>query len=95
VFFKAELWRHTSSDGWHFVTLPQSTSDEIRARAAGFHRPFGTLPVQARVGITAWRTSVFADSKRNAYVLPVKADVRREANVKVGDLIDVQLELLA
>jgi uncharacterized membrane protein (UPF0127 family) len=39
--------------------------------------------------------TVFADSRRDAYVLPVKADVRREANVKVGDLIDVQLELLA
>jgi uncharacterized protein DUF1905 len=93
--FTGELWRHESVDGWHFVTLPPNATDELRTRAAGLHRPFGSLPVEARLGDVTWRTSVFSDAKRDAYLLPVKADVRRSAGVAAGDLLDVNLELLS
>ena len=92
--FTSELWRYSGEDGWHFVTLPAEITDEIRARGAGLHRPFGSLPVQARLSEVTWRTSLFADKKRNAYLLPVKAEVRRQADVSVGDVVDVQIDLL-
>jgi hypothetical protein len=92
--FKSELWRHPGSDGWHFVTLPPSVTDEVRARAAGLHRHFGSFPVEARIEAIEWRTSLFSDRKQDAYVLPVKAEVRRRANVSVGDLLDVEFDLL-
>jgi Domain of unknown function (DUF1905) len=89
--FTAELWRHAGDDGWYFVTVPAHVTDEIRARAAGLHRPFGSLPVEARIGDVAWRTSLFSDTKRDAYLLPVKAQVRRRAKVGAGDLLDVEV----
>lgn|SRR5262249_6021114 len=95
VRFASELWRYSGDDGWHFVTLPAEITDEIRARGAGLHRPFGSLPVQARMGeVVTWRTSLFADKKRDAYLLPVKAEVRRRADVSVGDVVDVHIDLL-
>jgi hypothetical protein len=94
VRFTTELWQHGSSGGWYFVTLPPDATDELRARAAGRHRAFGSLPVEARIGDQAWRTSVFSDTKLDAYVLPVKADVRRNAGIAAGDVLDVNLELL-
>jgi hypothetical protein len=93
--FSAELWRHSGEDGWHFVTVPAAVTDEIRARAAGQHRPFGSLPVEARIGGVAWRTSLFSDTKRDAYVLPVKGDVRRRARIGSGDVVDVEIDLHA
>jgi Domain of unknown function (DUF1905) len=76
VHFRSELWRHPGADGWHFVTVPPEASDEIRARAAGRYRPFGFLPAEARIGGVTWRTSLFSDTTRAAYLLPVKTDIR-------------------
>jgi hypothetical protein len=95
VRFTAELWRHSGNDGWYFVTVPPHVTDEIRARAAGLHRPFGSLPVEARIAGVVWRTSLFSDTKRNAYVLPVKGDVRRRADLAAGELLELDLDLLA
>jgi hypothetical protein len=87
------VWRHPGAAGWHFVTLPEEIADEIWARYAGAHRPFGSLPVRARLGATTWTTSVFADTKSSSYLLPVKAAVRRSAHVEDGDAATVMLEL--
>lgn len=87
------VWRHPGAAGWHFVTLPEEIADEIRARYAGAHRPFGSLPVRATLGATTWTTSVFADTKSSSYLLPVKAAVRRSEHVEDGDAATVMLEL--
>ena len=92
--FTAKLWRHEGADGWHFVTVPADVSDEIRALAEGRHRPFGSLRVAARIGSVEWKTSLFSDTKRDAYLLPVKADVRRRAGVDDGDVLDLDVRLL-
>ena len=91
--FTAELWRHSGAAGWHFVTLPSDLSQRIRTIAGGLLNSFGSLRVIARVGSTSWKTSVFFDRKANAFLLPVKADVRRKARINAGDKLDVALEL--
>jgi hypothetical protein len=40
-----------------------------------------------------WRTSVFPQ-KSGGYLLPVKASVRREAEIVAGDEVMVELELV-
>lgn len=87
------VWRHPGEAGWHFVTLPEAIADEIRARYAGAHRPFGSVPVRATLGATTWTTSVFADTKSSSYLLPVKAAVRRREHLEDGDTATVALEL--
>lgn len=46
------------------------------------------------VGGTTWRTSLFPDTKRATYLLPVKRAVRAAERIDVGDLVDVRLRLL-
>jgi hypothetical protein len=50
--------------------------------------------VAARIGGTSWRTSVFPDTKRGTYVLPVKQPVRRAEGVSAGDVVTVAVDLL-
>ncbi|MEZ5996252.1 MAG: DUF1905 domain-containing protein [Hyphomonadaceae bacterium] len=91
--FEAELWRSPGEAGWHFVTLPKQTSDEMRALTQGMRNPFGSLRVIARTGKTTWRTSVFADTKAGAFLLPVKADVRRKEKLAPGARVRVRVEI--
>jgi len=51
--------------------------------------------VEVTIGATTWRTSLFPDSKRQTYVLPVKKDVRRREGLVAGAAAGVDLEVIA
>jgi hypothetical protein len=89
--FKAKVWAQESTGAWHFVTLPASLSRRIRTLTTGLRKPFGSFRVSAKTGHTTWETSLFADTKRDAFVLPLKADVRRKEKIKLGDTIEVSI----
>lgn len=92
--FDAELWLHDSGS-WHFVSVPEDIADDIEAmfghRAAGF----GSLRVDVTVGSSTWQTSVFPDTKRATYVLPVKKAVRTAERFEVGANARVRLVVIA
>jgi hypothetical protein len=88
--FDAELWLWDGDAAWHFVTLPEDVSDEVEDEA-GERRGFGSVPVEVTLGSSTWRTSVFPDSKRGAFLLPVKKQVRTREQVEVGDVVTVEL----
>ena len=52
-----------------------------------------TVKVEAHIGEVVWRTSVFPLNK-GGYLLPIKAEVRRKADLAAGDEVTVELELL-
>lgn len=88
------IWQGSEVAGrWYFVTIPEEQSHEIRAHAFGNPRGFESVKVSARIGDVAWRTSVFP-LNGGGYVLPVKAQVRRDAAIAAGDEVMVELELL-
>jgi hypothetical protein len=88
------LWLWSGETGsWHFITVPEEQSDEIRAHCLSEMRGFKSARVEARVGDVTWRTSVFP-MKSGGYILPVKAEVRRKAQIAAGDEISVRLTLL-
>ena len=90
----APLWIWTGETAsWHFITVPEELADEIRVHSLANRAGFGSVRVEARIGDVTWRTSVFPQ-KRGGYLLPVKADVRRRANIAAGDNVRVALELL-
>lgn len=91
--FRGTLWRYSGDAAWHFVTLPAETSAQLRALSQGIRNAFGSLRVIARIGATQWRTSVFADTEAGAFLLPVKAEVRRKERLGDGDLIEVSVEI--
>jgi hypothetical protein len=92
----AQLWLWSGGQGnWHFLTIPPEQAVEIRllAAAAGPRRGFGSIRVEARIGETAWRTSVFPQ-KSGGYILPVKASVRRDAGIAAGADVTFELAIL-
>lgn len=91
--FDAELWLYEGDAAWHFITVPADVSDEIEASTTQ-RRGFGSVRVDVTVGATTWSTSLFPDSKRGAYVLPVKAEVRRRESLSPGSMVAVGLDLL-
>ncbi len=92
--FRAEVWRHPSAGGWHFVTVPLAVADSLRD-AAPPARGFGSVRVRATIGDTTWDTSVFpSSSDPGCYVLPVRAQVRRDEGAEAGALVSVTLNLL-
>ena len=90
--FTAELWC-VPDRTWRFVTLPEELSESIRF-GSGPPRGFGSVRVQATVGATSWRTSLFPTAGGGPYVLPVKAAVRHAEGLADGDRILVQLRPL-
>jgi hypothetical protein len=92
--FEAPLWLWDGNAAWHFVTLPFEVTDEIDERAADTKRGFGSVRVEVSVGRTTWRTSIFPDTKRQSFLLPVKRTVRVAEELEVGALVPVTLSLV-
>jgi len=96
VAFDAELWLWDArrTDSWTFVSLPAEASEEIRDLDTGPRRGFGSVRVRVTIGASTWTTSIFPDSARGSYVLPVKQAIRRAEALDVGDIATVTVELL-
>jgi hypothetical protein len=94
IIVTGPLWLWTGDRGsWHFFTVPDDRSDQIRAHCLASMRGFKSARVEARIGDVSLRTSVFP-MKSGGYFLPVKADVRRKAGIAADDVITVEIELL-
>jgi hypothetical protein len=88
------IWKGSDAAGrWYFITVPEEQSAEIKAHAFGSPRGFGSVRVEATIADVVWRTSVFP-LNRGGYLLPIKAEVRRKADLAVGDEVSVALELI-
>ena len=96
MVFATELWIWDARrlDSWTFVSLPTEASEEIRDRAGGRRRGFGSLRVRVTVGASTWTTSIFPDSARGSYVLPIKRDIRKAERLDAGDTATVTVELI-
>lgn len=91
--FNAKLWLYQGKAAWTFVTVPEVTTKEIDYYFALQKRGWGSLPVQVAIGSTIWETSVFPDKKSSTYLLPIKSDIRKSQNLKVGDMVSIQLRI--
>ncbi|BDI23810.1 DUF1905 domain-containing protein [Herbiconiux sp. L3-i23] len=90
---RAELvpWDATHT-AWVFAALPQQVSDEIDA-AAVVKGGFGSVKVVVGLGAHTWSTSVFPDSGRACYVLPVKKAIRTAEGLELGDVVNLRIDL--
>jgi len=89
ITFTAPLWMWNGKGAWYFITLPEDYSGIIKLAVP--RRGWGSVRVKAQIGESAWNTSIFPDTKRNAYLLPVKADIRKAENLSQGDDVTVTL----
>ncbi len=90
--FTAELWEWEARANWFFVTLPVDAAADIRELPMP-PRGFGSIPVHARIGSSAFDTSIFPTD--DSFVLPVKRAVRAREGLERGDTVDVDLEIVA
>lgn len=94
ITFVATLWLWSGEGGsWHFITVPEELSSEIRAQALARRKGLGSVRVEAGIGEVRWRTSVFPQ-KSGGYILPVKSEVRRRARIAAGDQVRLTLNLI-
>lgn len=87
----AEIVRFDGPRGWHAIFLPSDAAAEIRFFWADRASALGAITVWARLGGTEWKTSLFPDSGRETYMLPLKAAVRLREDVKEGDRVALTL----
>lgn len=87
------MWRWSGGKAaWFFITLPTALSREIRLVDAGPRRVgFGALRVEATIGESTWQTSIFPAAELRAYVLPVKAAIRKAEGLIEGKLVEVRI----
>ncbi len=91
--FEAKVWVYPGKAAWYFVTLPTEMATAINYFFSMEKRGWGSLPVEATIGSTTWKTSIFPDKKSNSYLLPLKAEVRKKEQMKDGSLISVAVKL--
>ena len=89
--FTGDIWHWRGPAPFHFLTVPEDECAQLREVAPAVSYGWGMVPVRARIGSTAWRTSLWP--KDGGYVLPVRAAVRRSEGLEVGDLVAVRLEV--
>lgn len=95
VTFTAEVWMYHGKSAWFFVTLPKDESEQIKFFNSHKRRGCGSVRVKATIGETSLSTSIFPDSKAGAYLLPVKADVRKKEKIAACDKIRITLVVTA
>lgn len=52
---------------------------------------WGMIPAKVRIGKTEWETSLF--HKDGAYVVPIKASVRKAESIEEDDEVTLRLEV--
>ncbi len=87
-------WKAGEADSWIFVALPEEMADEVLDVAAPYVRGFGSLRIEATIGATVWRTSIFPSSERRTYSLPLKRAVRAAEGLSLGDTAHVRIRLV-
>lgn len=92
--FAAEVWEHEGDAAWHFLSLPPDIADDIEAAVGDRAGGFGSVRVEVVIGGTRWRTSLFPDTKRATYLLPVKKAVRSAEGLAAGSVAAVDLVVL-
>lgn len=94
--FTAECWLwQAEKAAWHFVSLPHEKSEEIKffnENLSSKKRGWGAVKVLAKIGNTQWRTSIFPQ-KAGAYILPIKAEVRKQEKILEGNTVHVVLRI--
>ncbi|MFJ4037995.1 DUF1905 domain-containing protein [Microbacterium sp. NPDC090007] len=85
-------WEARSDSDWYFVALPPGLSADIRETQT-YRRGFGGVRVEATIGASTWRTSIFPQAG-GVYVLPLKKTVRDVEGIDPGALVEVGLVVI-
>jgi hypothetical protein len=91
VEFTGEIWHWRGPAPHHFVTVPEEHCEALEDVVAAVSYGWGMIPVAVEVGDTRWTTSLFP--KDGAYIVPLRAAVRRAEGLDVGDIVRLRLSV--
>lgn len=79
---------------WHFVPITKKVGQEIRETYGKSARGFGAVKVEVTIGETVWLTSMFPDKYSGSYILPLKAQVRKEEDIEAGEEVEFTIKII-
>ena len=92
--FTSEIWLwQAEKAAWHFLALPVEMSEDIKAFTKHLARGFRSVKVEAQIGDTSWKTSIFPSKEREAYILPIKKSVRTAEDIGAASVVTVDLRI--
>lgn len=91
--FTAKVWQYNPPGGWYFVTVSKDISMEIRELFQQWEEGWGRLKCTALTGQTEWDTAIWYDTKHEAYILPLKADVRKKEHIRKDDERTISIKI--
>jgi hypothetical protein len=92
------VWLWQGADGapakgsWYFLTIAGETAEAIRS-AATRADAWGSVRIEASIGATTWRTSLFPSKQAGGWLLPLKASVRKAEKITEGMVVEAVLAL--
>jgi len=87
--FEADVIHWRGPSPYFFAPLPAEAAAELQRISRAVTYGWGMVPVEARIGEVAFKTSLFP--KHDGYLLPLKDVVRRQANLTAGDRVAVEM----
>ena len=94
--FSAKAYQYSSSEemcGWTFVSLPKELSTEIRDNFKCLEEGWGRLKITAKLGGSEWQTAIWFDTKQETYLLPLKAKIRKQEKVALGEDLKILIRV--
>jgi len=91
IAFSGEIWYWRGPAPFYFVTVPEKECQDLMAIAGAVTYGWGMIPVDARIGDTRWKTSLFPKDGR--YLVPLKDAVRKAEQLDDGDTVTVRLDV--
>ncbi len=88
--FKDEVKICDGLGGWHWVRVPAQYMEEIQSRFTKGR--YGFIPIVATIRTISWSTALMPG--QGGYMIALKAKVRKEANVKLGDRVEVTFQVV-
>ena len=89
--FSGQIWYWRGPAPFHFVTVPDRQSEEIKDISGFVTYGWGMIPVEVRIGRTDWETALWP--KDGLYIVPIKDSVRKAEKLELGDTVAIRLEV--
>jgi Domain of unknown function (DUF1905) len=89
--FSGEIFEWRGPAPYQFVAVPDEESAAVEAVSGLVTYGWGVIPVQARIGGTEFRTSLFP--RGDEYLVPIKVAVRRAEHLDLGDEVTINLHI--
>ena len=89
--FEGAIWFWKGPSPWYWVTVPPEICAVLHDMSRSLTYGWGMIPGTLRIGKTTWGTSLFP--KDDAYIVPIKAAVRKAEKLAEGDIVTLSLRV--